>query len=144
MLRRGSFSLWLEYSGQVLAADLEFFAPEVQPVRQYICHKSTFLLCRVVLAALEEQPLTGVVQRPGAHGEAELNVGFYLSGMCRAVEKPKFYRTLSKESVEVDPVIPAGIVMLMVNSACVPVIDSAVPNALQTIPCLFSVFLHGL
>lgn len=144
MLRRGSFSLWLEYSGQVLAADLEFFAPEVQPVRQYICHKSTFLLCRVVLAALEEQPLTGVVQRPGAHGEAELNVGFYLSGICRAVEKPKFYRTLSKESVEVDPVIPAGIVMLVVDTARIPIIHSAVPYPLQAIPGLYGIFLHSL
>lgn len=144
MLRRGSFSLWLEYSGQVLAAGLELFTPQAQPVFQDTGHKGAFLLGGVVLAALEEQPLIGAVQRPGAHGEAELNVGFYLSGIWRAVEKPKFYRTLSKESVEVDPVIPDGIVMLVVDTARIPIIHSAVPYPLQAIPGLYGIFLHSL
>ena len=76
----------LEYSDQVLAAGLELFASEAQPVRQDAGHKSAFLPGSVVLTTLEEQPLTGAVQGPGAHGEAELNVGLYLPGMSRAIK----------------------------------------------------------
>lgn len=86
MLRRGSFHLGMEHGGQVLAAGLELFTPQAQPVFQDTDHKGAFLLGGVVLAALEEQPLIGAVQRPCAYGEAELNVRLYLPGVGRAVK----------------------------------------------------------
>ena len=87
-LCRSSFSLklGLEQAGQVLAAGFDLLATQAQPVGEDTGHEGMFLFYGVVLAALEEQPLLGAVQRPGAHGQAELNVGFYLPGVGRAVK----------------------------------------------------------
>ena len=66
-----------------------------------------------------------------------------LAGVGGAVEQPELNRSLSEESVEVDAVIPAGVVMLMVDAAGVTVIGGAVPDALQAALGFLAVILHG-
>lgn len=144
LLSCNGLNCWAEYGGQMLPAGFELFSPQAQPVIENAGHKGVFLLGSVVLAALEEQPLIGALHGPCAHSEAELNVRLDFSGVGCTVEQPELYRALGEEGVEVNAVVPAGIIVLMVNAACIPVIHSAVPYPLQAVPGLFGVFLHGL
>ena len=70
----------------MLPAGFELFSPQAQPVIENAGHKGVFLLGSVVLAALEEQPLIGALQRPCAHSEAKLNIRLDFPGMGGAVE----------------------------------------------------------
>ena len=87
-LCRSSFSLklGLEQAGQVLAAGFELLATQAQPVGEDTGHEGMFLFYGVVLAALEEKPLIGALQRPCAHSEAKFNIRLDFPGMGGAVE----------------------------------------------------------
>ena len=87
------------------SSGLEFWSPHSQPILQDVLHqRSTLRLGFVLLQSGEMQGLFGV-DRPGTHGQTELDIGLDLSGMRGAVEQPELYGSLGEESVEIEQVM---------------------------------------
>lgn len=130
-------------SGQVVAAGLELRTAQAQALHQDVGHQRGLLLCSVARTALEVEPGVLAVNGPGAHGQAELDVGLNLASVGGAVEQPELDRPLGEESVEINTVVAAGVVVLVVDTAGVAIVGGAVPDALDTALGLFAVTLHG-
>lgn len=130
-------------SGQVLAAGLELRPAQAQALHQDVGHQRGLLLGGVARTAFEVEPGVLAVNGPGTHGETELDICLDFAGVGGAVEQPELNRTLGEESVEVDTMVPAGVVVLMADTAGVAIVGGAVPDALDATLGLFTVVLHG-
>ena len=131
------------YAGEMQAAGLELGAGEAEPVDQHPLHDGGLLLVGVTGDPLEVEVVGLAFQRPGAHGETELDVRLDLAGVGRSVEQSEFHRALREEGVEVDAVIPGAVVVLVTDAAGVAVVAAAVPNPLSAGLRLGLVVLHG-
>ncbi len=140
----GLLSGGLEGGGQVFPAGLELSAPEAQPLLQDVPHELPPLLRGQVPDGLEVEVGAFTVDSPGAHGEAELNVGLDLPGVGGAVEEPELHGALGEESVEVDAVVPGGVVVLVVDTTVISVVQRTVPHPLDVGLGLVGGLLHGL
>ena len=122
--------LWLPPSGgvspggipgevfqHVEPAGLEFFPDKPQP--EHPAPEGVFLVVRLRLSGggfLLGQCLMG-------HRQTELDVCLDFPGVEGAVEKPEFHRPFGEGGVEVEPVVPAVVVMFIPTKGCLDVPD---------------------
>ena len=102
---------------EVEPAGLEFVADE--PEAEHPAPESVFLIVRLRLSGggfLLGQCLMG-------HRQTELDVCLDFPGVEGAVEKPEFHRPFGEGGVEVEPVVPAVVVMFIPTKGCLDVPD---------------------
>lgn len=102
---------------QVQPAGLEFVSNEPQP--EHPAPEGVFLVVRFRLSGggfLLGQGLMG-------HCQTELDVCLDFPSVEGAVEKPEFHRPFGEGGVEVEPVVPAAIVMFIPTKGCLDVPD---------------------
>ena len=125
------------------AGGLELRPAHLQALGEDAEHERGFLLLCHAGGLLEKQVVLFGVDRPCGHGQAELNIGFDLPGVGRAVEQPELDRSFGEVGVEIDAVVAGGVVVFVADPAAVPVVKAAVPQALDG-ACVGVVFLDGL
>ena len=128
--RRGCLSSDREGRGQMFTSRLEFLALQLQPVDQEAFHDLRFLLFAEIFGVAEVRDLVGV-DRPGTHSQTELNVRLDLPGVGRAVEQPEFHGPFRVQGVKVQPPVPSGAVVSVVDAAAVSVVRLRVVHPFQ-------------
>lgn len=113
----------------MLTAGLELGTLQAEPVFQNPVHQAGFLLLGVVGHFLEEQPVGIGFDGPGAHGQTELDISLDLASVGGAIEQPELHGALGEVGVEVDAVVPSGVVVLVIDAACVVVVCPGVPGS---------------
>ena len=126
------------------AGGLELRPAHPQPVDEYPLHQGGFLFLGVVGDPLEVEIVVVAVDGPGAHGQAELDVGLDLPGVGGAVEKPELHGAFGKEGVKIDAVVAGGVVVAVADAALVTVVPGAVPDVLGSVPALPAGLFHCL
>ncbi len=76
----------------------------------------------------EEQPVGVGFDGPCTHGQTELDIGLDLASVGGAVEQPELHGALGEVGVEVDAVVPGGVVVLVIDATCVVVVCPGVPG----------------
>lgn len=113
----------------MLTAGLELGTLQAQPVLQDTVHQGGFLLLGVVGHFLEEQAVGVGFDCPCAHCQTELDISLDLASVGGSVEQPELHGALGEVGVEVDAVVPGGVVVLVIDAASVVVVGSGVPGS---------------
>ena len=125
------------------AAGFKFISIKPQAAGENVPHNCNFFLRRISSHGVEHDFFMGR-DCPCRYSQTELDVSFEFTSVESAVKKSEFYSALGKVAVKIDSVIAGAVIVLMVDTAAISVVCTAVPDFFCFFPGEFLVSFHGL